>query len=257
MSGRKAAYVQLRALVTPRALEVFNPNVNGSILAALLCEVLHIWHTPVEPKMGESDTGVFWMNHCPFLFVESDLSELRDLYRSFQRSFPSMHIYPFACVRRHCVNVLTWTKTLRTLLPIRIARTVWKVIRKTMDGTLRSVPPGVFRSELPASKGDKLFKTTVWSTASVGCFNIHEGIAKCTQKLINQSTVACERLVDDLESIFWPVLASCLCDSKLHLGSPSGTLGGGCVRGKKTYKKPQRGRGHRVPMGRSREAPSH
>ena len=178
------------------------------------------------------------MNHCPFVFVESDISELCEMFRSFQRSFPSMNIFPFACVRRHCVNVLTWTKPLRTLLPIRIARIVWKVVNKTINGTPRFVPPGVFKSELPASKGDWLFNTSVWSTASVGCYIMHASIAKCTQKLVNKSTSACKRLVDDIESIFWPVLASCLCDSEQNLGLPSESLGGDCVRGKKTFKKP-------------------
>jgi hypothetical protein len=254
-SGRKTAYFKLRALVTPRALEVFNPNVNGSVLAGLLRELLHVWHTPVQPKAGEADTGCFWMNHCPFAFIESDLSELRDMFRSFHQSFPSMNIYPFACVRRHCVNVLTWTRSLRTLLPIRITRIVWKVVNKTIGETLRFVPPGVFRSELPASKGDLLFNTSVWSTASVGCYNMHASIAKCTQNLINNSASACERLIDDIESTFWPILASCLCFSEQNLGLPSVSPGGECVRGKKVFNRGQRGRGHRVPTFRA--APSH
>jgi hypothetical protein len=178
------------------------------------------------------------------------------MFKSFQCSYPSMNIFPFACVRRHCVNVLTWTKPLRTLLPIRIARIVWKVVNKTINETLRFVPPGVFRSELPASKGDLLFNTLVWSTASVGCYNMHRSIAKCTQTLINKSAAACERLIDDIESIFWPVLASCVCDSEEKLGLPSESPRQ-CVRGKKTFRRPQRGRGHRVPIARPCVAPRH
>jgi hypothetical protein len=112
----------------------------------------------------------------------------------------------------HCTNVLAWTKQLRILLSIRIARVVWKIASKTFSKTLRHIPPGVLRSEMPASEGDLLFNSSVWTTESVLCSNKHVAIAKGTQKLIQRSASACERLVDDIECIFWPVFASLIFD---------------------------------------------
>jgi hypothetical protein len=211
-TGRKTAYFKIRKVLTPLILEVFNPNVNGSILGGLLRELLHIWHAPVQPTTGKAETIRFWMNRCPFAFVDRDLSKLRVMFREFQKASICMNTYPFACVRMHCTNVLAWTKQLRILLPIRIARVVWKIASKTFSKTLRNIPPGVLKSEIPASEGDLLFNSSVWTSESVLCYNKHVAIARSTQKFIQRSASACERLVDDIECIFWPVFASLIFD---------------------------------------------
>ncbi len=206
----RKACLRIRKFLIPRVLEEFNPNVNGSILAGLVRDLMRVWHSPALSTSSVRFSGAYWMEQCPFVFNKTDLSDIQATFRSFLRTYPSMNARTYECMRNHCGSVLSWTKQLRILLPVRVARVVWKIANKTIDQTLRGVPPAVYKSLLPASKGDALFNTTVWSSGNLRCHTMHTNIAKCSQKLLSQAVSACTRLVDDIECGFWPLLASCL-----------------------------------------------
>ena len=250
--GRRVACLRLRDMLGPRMLESFSPTVNGSVLTELVCDLLRVWHSPVDPLL-DLDGGHAFAEACPFEFSTSDLSVLRERFRRHHAVSPSMDVFPYACLRKHCINALVWAKQLRVTLAPRVCRLVWKLIRSVMRESLSSVPSGVFRNEFPATEGDMMFSTSVWSTQTITSHNKHTSIANCTDKLLRGVSLACVRLVDDIECIFWPVLVV-----STHVDDVCDCMdcGGVCVhgrgkgwqgKGRKGKRGRGRGRGHRAP----------